>query len=97
MDIYLDDVLGHVDLVSAKKVKHVNAGVLARKRQHRNVEVNSKLREQTKQKRRGEGEEDGGGRGGGARVKHVVVVRRLTTRQEDGPLCFPERFPMDND
>lgn len=39
--LHLDDVLGHVDLVGAEEVEHVHGGVVARERQHRDVEVDA--------------------------------------------------------
>lgn len=40
---HLDDVLGHVNLVGAEKIEHVDGGVVARERQHRDVKVDAQL------------------------------------------------------
>lgn len=50
---HLDDVLGHVDLVRAEQVQHIHASVLARERQHRDIEVNSQLRAKQKNNKSG--------------------------------------------
>lgn len=70
---YLDNVLGHVNLVGAEEIEHVDAGVVARERQHRDVEVDAQLGARAKARAGGNGGGGVGSRQSAVKYRYCIV------------------------